>query len=222
MNDKSHFVNAIGVYENHNLGSTHTRRVDVRIVAATNRDLATLVRGKSFRMDLYCRLNVFPIALPPLRNRLEDIPLLVADFVRKYSTRMSKRITHVSNEAIDTLMRYPWRGNIRELQNVIERTVVLCDGEMLSIDESSLHRETLRPLQTPVALTEALVSTEKEMIEAALEESRGRVSGPSGAAVKLRIPRTTLESKIRSLQIDKNIFRSERYVPSTGDVAPLR
>jgi formate hydrogenlyase transcriptional activator len=200
------------------VGSGHTVSVDVRVVAATNRDLKAAVEAGTFRLDLFYRLNVFPVRVPSLRERQDDIPLLAKYFIERYATSTGKEIKKIDRKTLELLQGYDWPGNIRELQNVIERAVILCDRETLSIDESSMPRETLGMLPTSVALTDALMSTEKEMIEAALEESRGRVSGPSGAAVKLGIPRSTLESRIRSLQINKHLFRSERQF-STGDVA---
>ena len=198
------------------LGNGRTVSVDVRVVAATNRDLKAAVDAGTFRLDLFYRLNVFPIRVPSLRDRKDDIPLLAKYFIERYGTSAGKKIKNIDRKALELLQAYDWPGNIRELQNVIERAVILCDRETLSIDESSMQRETLRTLQRTVALTEALINREKEMIEAALVESRGRVSGPLGAAVKLGIPRTTLESRIRGLQIDKHLFRSERRAANTG------
>jgi formate hydrogenlyase transcriptional activator len=168
------------------LGSTQTRRVDVRIVAATNQHLADLVANKQFRMDLYYRLNVFPIALPPLRERAQDIPLLVAYFVRKFGERMSKRISKLSKQAMEQLMRYPWPGNIRELQNAIERAVILTKGDILQPPH-------LAPIRSaPVTLAEA----EREHILKALEETGWVVGGAHGAAARLGVKRTTLIAKM--------------------------
>jgi formate hydrogenlyase transcriptional activator len=204
------------------VGSGHTVSVDVRVIAATNRDLKAAVDAGTFRLDLFYRLNVFPIRVPSLRERKDDISLLARYFIERYATSTGKEISKIERKTLGLLQGYDWPGNIRELQNVIERAVILCDRETLSIDESSMPRETLATLPKSVALTDALMSTEKEMIEAALEESRGRVSGPSGAAVKLGIQRTTLESRIRRLQIDKHLFRSERRARSISPLAPLR
>ena len=169
------------------LGSTHTRRVDVRVVAATNQDLRGLIAAKQFRMDLYYRLNVFPIALPPLRRRADDIPMLVAHFVHKYAGRMSKEISHIANEAMYALMHYPWPGNIRELQNFIERAVILTRNDVLQIPAlPSIWTE-------PVTLEEA----ERDHIRKALEESNWVVGGKSGAAARLGMKRTTLIDKMR-------------------------
>jgi formate hydrogenlyase transcriptional activator len=198
------------------VGGGRTVSVDVRVVAATNRDLKAAVEAGTFRLDLFYRLNVFPVRVPSLRERKDDIPLLAKYFIERYARSTGKKIKNVNRKTLDLLQNYDWPGNIRELQNVIERAVILCDGETLSIDESCMQRETLGTLQTPAALTETLMTREKEMIEAALEESQGRVSGPSGAAVKLGIPRSTLESRIRSLQINKHWFRSERCTSITA------
>jgi formate hydrogenlyase transcriptional activator len=192
------------------VGGGRTVSVEVRVVAATNRDLKAAVEAGTFRLDLFYRLNVFPVRVPSLRERKGDIPLLAKYFTQRYAASTGKKIENIDRKTLELLQTYDWPGNIRELQNVIERAVILCDRATLSIDESSIHSEIPATPQTFVALTDALMTREKQMIEAALEDSRGRVSGPSGAAVKLRIPRSTLESKIRSLQIDKHLFRSER------------
>jgi formate hydrogenlyase transcriptional activator len=191
------------------VGGGHSVSVDVRVVAATNRDLKAAVDAGTFRLDLFYRLNVFPVHVPSLRERKDDIPLLTKYFIERYANSTGKKIKNIDKKTLELLQECEWPGNIRELQNVIERAVILCDGTTLYIDESSGHRETLETLQTSTPLSEALLTREKGMIEAALEESRGRVSGPSGAAVKLGIPRSTLESRIRSLQINKHLFRSE-------------
>ena len=175
------------------VGGTRSIRADVRVIAATNRDLQTAVRAGSFRSDLFYRLNVFPIENPPLRDRRADIPLLVEYFIDRYTRKAGKHIRRVKRKTLDLLQSYAWPGNIRELQNVIERSVILCDTEIFAIDESWLPQ--------------GLEAQEKSMIEAALQESRGRVFGPTGAAARLGIPRSTLESKIRSLKIEKNRFK---------------
>jgi formate hydrogenlyase transcriptional activator len=171
------------------LGSTYTHRVNVRVVAATNQDLATLVAEKRFRMDLYYRLNVFPVALPPLRRRTEDIPMLVAHFVRKYSERMAKQIGKIGSAAMDELVRYPWPGNVRELQNFIERAVILTNGDVLQLSE--LPSNPMLPTG-PATLADA----ERDHILNALEESNWVVGGASGAAARLGVKRTTLISKM--------------------------
>ena len=189
------------------LGSTRTKKVDVRIVAATHRALEEMIVEKQFRLDLYYRLNVFPISIPPLRERPEDIPLLVRHFVRQFAQRMNKTIDAISSETMEALSRYPWPGNIRELQNVIERAVVVYEKGKLSVKKSWLSRECF--LTEPATqLFRRSVMEERKMIGAALAETRGRVSGPSGAAAKLGIPPSTLESKIRSMNINKYSFKA--------------
>jgi formate hydrogenlyase transcriptional activator len=204
------------------VGGRHTISVDVRVVAATNRDLKAAVNAGTFRLDLFYRLNVFPIRVPSLRERKDDIPLLAKYFINRYATSAGKKIKNIDRKMLELLQVYDWPGNIRELQNVIQRAVILSKRETLSIDESRMRSETTAMLQRPVGLGDTLMNREKQMIEAALEASRGRVSGPLGAAVKLGIPRTTLESRIRSLQINKHLFRAERGAASTGNVPPLQ
>jgi transcriptional regulator with GAF, ATPase, and Fis domain len=202
------------------VGGTQSIKVDVRIIAATNRDLYAAVAGGSFRNDLFYRLQVFPIEIPPLRERRDDIPLLVEYFIDRYAQKAGKNIKHVSQETLELLQSYAWPGNIRELQNVIERSLLFCETETFSIDESWLPQEP-RPLLTAkpknqIELPRRLEEQEKDMIEQALKASRGRVFGPKGAAAKLGIPRSTLESKIRSLKINKNRFKN-----SSGSLATL-
>ena len=180
------------------LGSTQTRHVDVRIVVATNQDLARLVAEKKFRMDLYYRLNVFPIALPPLRQRVEDIPMLVAHFVDKYSTRISKQISRIAKDAMDTLMCYSWPGNIRELQNVIERTVILTQGDVLQLPLLPSHA----PIRTQSL---SLAEAERDHILRALEETKWVVGGSSGAAARLGVKRTTLIDKMRKRGLSRGM-----------------
>lgn len=190
------------------VGGTRQIRADVRVIAATNRDLQAAISGGSFRRDLFYRLNVFPIEIPPLRERCEDVSLLVEYFIDRYARNAGKNITSINKKTLELLQSYPWPGNIRELQNVIERSVILCETDIFSIDESWL---SLQPFVTEakdqVELPQQLLAHEKDMIEAALKESRGRVYGPTGAAARLGIPRSTLESKIRSLKIDKHRFK---------------
>jgi DNA-binding NtrC family response regulator len=189
------------------VGGTRRVRVDVRVLAATNRDLGEAIEHGAFREDLYYRLNVFPIAMPSLRDRREDIPLLVQYFVDRYSRDAGKNVKRVSEKSVEVLQAYSWPGNIRELQNVIERSIILSDAETLTFDETWFSS---RPAGTDGAqepLPDQLGAQEKAMIESALAETQGRVSGPSGAAAKLRLPPSTLESKIRSLGIDKHRFR---------------
>jgi transcriptional regulator with PAS, ATPase and Fis domain len=192
------------------VGGNHPIRADVRVIAATNRDLEASVAEGSFRGDLFYRINVFPMENPPLRQRKDDIPVLVEYFIDRYARKAGKNIKRVNKKTLELLQSYPWPGNIRELQNVIERSVILCDTEIFSIDENWLPQ--LPPLEAEskqqAELPQALLAQEKEMIEAALKDARGRVSGPTGAAAKLGIPRSTLESKIRSLKINKNHFKN--------------
>jgi PAS domain S-box-containing protein len=194
------------------IGGTGSIRTDVRLIAATNRDLQAAIGAGTFRSDLFYRLNVFPIEVPPLRERREDIPVLVAYFIDRFARKSGKTIRNVNKTTMELLQSYSWPGNIRELQNVIERSVIVCETENFSIDESWLSRQPPRgePKNHP-ELSRKLADEEKEMIEAALRESGGRVSGPSGAAVKLGIPGSTLDSKIRSLKIDKNRFKTAHH-----------
>jgi formate hydrogenlyase transcriptional activator len=204
------------------VGGSQPICVDVRVVAATNRDLRAAVDAGTFRLDLFYRLNVFPVRVPSLRERTDDIALLTKYFIERYATTAGKTIVNIDKRTLGLFQAYRWPGNIRELQNVIERAVILCDGETFSVDESWVHREAPGVSETPIALTEALVSREKQMIEAALEESRGRIFGASGAAVKLGIPRSTLESRIKSLHINKHRFRAEERAPATSISANSR
>jgi PAS domain S-box-containing protein len=190
------------------VGGTGPIQINVRVIAATNRDLQAAISGNIFRSDLFYRLNVFPIEMPPLRERREDIPVLVEYFVDRYARKTGKRIRSVNKQSLELLQSYPWPGNIRELQNVIERSVIVCDTEIFSVDESWLSREPNASEQkSQPELSRRLAVQEKEMIEAALRESGGRVSGPTGAAAKLGIPGSTLYSKIGSLRIDKKRFK---------------
>ena len=189
------------------VGSNQSLQVDVRVVAATNRNLEAAIAAGGFREDLFYRLNVFPIEVPPLRQRREDIPLLVEYFVDRYASKAGKRITGIDKRSLDLLQSYSWPGNIRELQNVIERSVIVCDTENLSVDDSWFGRGARSGATLAQPLTERLIAQEKELIEAALTESNGRVSGPSGAAARLGIPQSTLDSKIKSLKINKHLFR---------------
>ena len=187
------------------VGGTAPVRVDVRVIAATNRDLAAAIDAGTFRSDLFYRLNVFPIAVPALRERGEDIPLLVEYFIDRYARKAGKTIRRINKRTFDHLRAYPWPGNVRELQNVIERSVIVCDTDEFIIDESWLTAGT--PVRGTAPLSGSVAAHEKGMIEGALRASGGRVAGPSGAAARLGIARSTLESKIRVLDIDKNRFR---------------
>ena len=187
------------------VGGSARIRVDVRVIAATNRGLRPAIEAGTFRSDLFYRLNVFPIAVPPLRERADDIPLLVEYFIDRYARKVGKTIRRVNRRTIELLQAYSWPGNVRELQNVIERSVIVCDTEEFTIDESWLSgppRMESRP-----ALSSALAGHERKIIEDALRASGGRVYGPSGAAARLGIARSTLESRIRTLEIDKSRFR---------------
>src|ERR1700722_6797330 len=192
------------------IGGTVSIRSNVRLIAATNRDLQAAISAGSFRSDLFYRLHVFPIEIPPLRERKEDVRLLVEYFIDRYARKAGKKITTVDKRALQLLESYPWPGNIRELQNVIERSVIVCETENFSVDESWLsHQPSEKKVENQIYLSEKVATQEKEMIEAALRECQGRVYGPSGAAAKLGIARSTLESKIRSLNINKNRFKTQ-------------
>jgi formate hydrogenlyase transcriptional activator len=190
------------------IGSSRVIRADVRVIAATNRDLHTAIGSGAFRSDLFYRLNVIPMVIPPLRQRKEDIPMLIEYFIDRYSRKAGKRIKTIEKKTLELLQSYSWPGNVRELQNIIERSVVLSETETFSVDESWLSRQPLQLSSTTSQLSERIVAQEKEIIEAALAESKGRVSGPSGAAAKLGIPQSTLDSKIRSLKINKQPFKA--------------
>jgi PAS domain S-box-containing protein len=190
------------------VGGSGSIQTDVRVLAATNRDLESAIATGTFRGDLFYRLNVFPIEMPPLRERREDIPLLVEYFLERYARKAGKTFKAVDRKSLDLLQSYPWPGNIRELQNVIERSVIVSETETFSVDKSWLSRQPrAQPQHSHLQLSKMPVSKEKELIEAALRECGGRVSGSAGAAAKLGIPGSTLESKIKSLKIDKNRFR---------------
>jgi formate hydrogenlyase transcriptional activator len=179
----------------------------VRVIAATNRDLKDEMAEGRFRSDLYYRLCVFPIEMPPLRDRREDIPLLVEYFIDRYATRAGKKMRGPDKKTLELFQSYPWRGNIRELQNVVQRSLIVCETDQFTIDESWLATEPTIHLQDKSGSLNKLAGQEKEMIEAALAECGGRVSGPYGAAVKLGLPVSTLESKIKSLKINKNLYK---------------
>jgi formate hydrogenlyase transcriptional activator len=196
-------------HEFERVGGTRPIRADVRVIAATNRDLQAAISAGSFRSDLFYRLHVFPIEIPPLRERKEDIPLLVEYFIDRYARKAGKKITTGDRKTLRLLESYPWPGNIRELQNVIERSVIVCETATFSVDESWLsHQPPEKNAESQLYLSEKVAAQEKEIIEAALRECQGRVFGPSGAAAKLGIARSTLESKIQSLKINKNRFRA--------------
>ena len=197
-------------HEFERVGGSRRIRADVRVIAATNRDLQAAIDVGSFRSDLFYRLHVFPIGLPPLRERGTDIALLVEYFIDRYARKAGKNIKRVNKKTLELLQSYPWPGNIRELQNVIERSVILCETDIFSIDQNWLPQPSpqMPEPKLQVELPHRLLAQEKKMIEEALKASRGRVFGPAGAAATLGIPRSTLESKIKSLKINKNRFRS--------------
>ncbi len=186
------------------VGGTTLIRANVRVIAATHRDLPASIAAGTFRSDLYYRINVFPIEVPPLRKRREDIRLLVGYFIDRYASRSGKKMMRIDKRTMESLQSYPWPGNIRELQNVIERSVIVSDTDEFAVDESWLSHEptSLRPL------AEDLVDQERERIEDALRRCKGRVSGPTGAAVALGMPASTLDSKIKTLKIDKRRYQS--------------
>ena len=190
------------------VGGARAIPADVRVIAATNRNLAGAVADKTFRTDLFYRLNVFPIEVPPLRDRRADIPLLVEYFTHRFANRAGKRIGKITRATLDSFDAYMWPGNIRELQNVIERAVIVSDGATLSVDERWLSRDPARPPATPVRRGTTLEAQERDLIQAALTEAKGRVAGPFGAATRLGIPASTLESKIKALHIDKRRFKT--------------
>lgn len=194
------------------VGSNKPISVDVRVLAATNRDLEDAVARGIFRRDLYYRLDVFPIFIPPLRERPDDIALLVEYFVDQYARKAGKRIRNIQKHTLDRFLAYRWPGNVRELQNIVERAVLLCDSETLSVDESWLrqaaHEEASQISIALGLLRRPEASQERELIEVALAESAGRISGPTGAAAKLGIPRQTLESKMARLGIARSKYQN--------------
>jgi len=191
------------------VGGGQPVRVDVRVIAATNRDLNAAVANGTFRHDLLYRLNVFPIEVPSLRERKDDILMLVEYFVQRYANRAGRKIRSIDQNTLNLLQSYDWPGNIRELQNVIERSIILSSADVFSVDELWLSKRT--PSQAPRVETSPVSKnerrSEREIIEAALADSRGRVSGASGAAAKLRVPPSTLEALIKTLKIDKRQFK---------------
>jgi formate hydrogenlyase transcriptional activator len=189
------------------VGSNRPISVDVRVVAATLRDLSGLVAEGTFRSDLFYRLNVVPIQIPSLCERADDIPLLIEYFIDRFGKRVGKKFRRIDKKTIKVLQAYHWPGNVRELQNVIERAVILSEGDTFSLDETWFRSNEPRLATPTVALNGTLLRHEKEMIEAALAESQGRVSGPNGAATKLGIPARTLDSKIKRLKINKSRFK---------------
>jgi transcriptional regulator with GAF, ATPase, and Fis domain len=195
-------------HEFERVGGNQSIRSDARVIAATNRDLPMAISNGTFRSDLFYRLDVFPIEIPPLRKRKPDIPMLVEYFIDRFSRQMGKKIRSIDKRTLDLVQAYPWPGNIRELQNVVERSVVLCESEILSVDERWLSQDSTALQMSRPKLSRKATSQEKTTIEAALAETRGRVSGPHGAAAQLGIPSTTLESRIKALKINKHRFKT--------------
>jgi formate hydrogenlyase transcriptional activator len=196
-------------HEFERVGGTKSIRTDVRVIGATNRDLEAAISAGRFRSDLFYRLNVFPIEVPSLKERREDIPILVEYFIDRFARKAGRKITGINKKSLDLLQTYPWPGNIRELQNVIERSLIVSSGDIFSVDESWLSKgfsPRASRVQTPIPVEPDELG-ERAVIEAALAESRGRVYGPAGAAAKLGIPRSTLESRIRALKIHKSRFK---------------
>jgi transcriptional regulator with PAS, ATPase and Fis domain len=189
------------------VGGTRVIPADVRIIAASNRDLAAAIASGAFRADLFYRLNVFPIDVPPLRQRKEDIPMLVEYFVKRYAEKARKQINKIDKNTLRLCQSYPWPGNTRELQNIVERSVILCTGDTFWIDEAWLSSQNAPRPESSGPLRRMVQNYEKELIEAALAESNGKVAGPNGAAAKLGIPRSTLDLKVKQLEIKKHIFR---------------
>jgi PAS domain S-box-containing protein len=191
------------------VGGNRILTTDVRVIAATNRDLTAAIAAGTFRSDLFYRLNVFPIEVPPLRKRKEDIPMLVEYFVKRYAEKAGKQIRKIDMKTLELCQTYPWPGNIRELQNIVERSVILSSGDTFWIEKAWLASPEPARQELPSPLPDALQNQEREIIETALAESKGKVAGPEGAAAKLGIPRSTLDSKIKQLKIKKHKFISD-------------
>ena len=189
------------------VGGNKTIHTDVRVIAATNRNLEREVADGRFRTDLYYRLNVFPMHVPSLRERADDIPVLVDYFISRFAGRMGKRIRQIDKRTFDAMQQYSWPGNIRELQNVIERGVILSEAEVFRIDPGTLPQESRGSAEIAAPAGESTREQQKARIEAVLKETRGRIAGPDGAAARLGMPASTLESKIRTLKINKHLFR---------------
>jgi PAS domain S-box-containing protein len=196
-------------HEFERVGGNRSIHADVRVIAATNRDLQAAIAAGTFRSDLFYRLNVFPIEIPSLRERREDIPLLVEYFIDRYARKAGKSFQAVNKKSFDLLQSYPWPGNIRELQNIVERSVILCSGDTFWIEKAWLARAHAPRQELAGPLPDTLKNQEKGIIEAALAESKGKVAGPEGAAARLGIPRSTLDTKIKQLGIDKHRFISQ-------------
>jgi formate hydrogenlyase transcriptional activator len=212
MDTQVALLRALQEREFERVGGSQSISVDVRVLAATNRDLIAEVAAGRFREDLFYRLNVFPIQVPPLRERVDDIPSLVGYFVARYAKKAGKVIRKIAKQTLELFQAYKWPGNIRELQNLVERGVILCDGDTFSVDEACLKHEHARGLRSQRASATGTLRLDerqqRELIEEALAESEGRIAGPSGAAARLGIPRQTLESKIVSLGINKYRYKA--------------
>jgi transcriptional regulator with GAF, ATPase, and Fis domain len=192
------------------VGGNQILTTDVRVIAATNRDLAAAIAAGTFRPDLFYRLNVFPIEVPPLRKRKEDIPILVEYFVQRYAEKAGKQIRKIDKNTLELCQSYSWPGNIRELQNIVERSVILSGGDTFWIEKAWLASPETARQELPNPLPDTLQNQERKMIETALAECKGKIAGPEGAAAKLGIPRSTLDSKIKQLKIKRHKFISER------------
>jgi transcriptional regulator with GAF, ATPase, and Fis domain len=192
------------------VGGTQPVKIDVRIIAATNRDLEAAVANGTFRSDLYYRLNVFPIHIPPLRERQDDLLLLLEYFVQRFAQKMGKRFKKIDKRTVELFRSYPWPGNIRELQNVVERSVIVSSEGLFCVDAAWLSSDSCRvslPQQPEFAVADEDARRERQIIEDALAGSRGRVSGPDGAAARLRVSPSTLEYRIKKLRIRKSHFK---------------
>src|SRR5258706_4256202 len=208
MNVQIALLRVLKEHEIERIGRDKPVYVDVRVIAATHRDLKKLVSEGKFRQDLFYRLNVVPIAMPTLRERAADIPLLVEYFIARFGRKVGKKFRTIEKRTLEALKIYEWPGNVRELQNVIERAVTLSESDIFAVDEAWLKREPSEISRSSTALGDELLAREKEVIEAALAQSGGRVAGPAGAAAKLGLPMSTLDSKIKRLGIDKYRFKS--------------
>src|SRR6202047_2379528 len=195
------------------VGGNQPILADVRVISATNRDLKAAIADGTFRSDLFYRLSVFPIEIPPLRERKDDILILVEYFIDRYATEAGKKIRYVSKKSMELLQSYPWPGNVREPQNVIERSVIFCETETFSVDENWLSHDPDQTVSASQPLVQMLTTQEKALIETALAETHGQVSGPTGAAAKLSMRPSTLESKIRTLKINKHRFKASSEAP---------
>jgi formate hydrogenlyase transcriptional activator len=198
------------------IGGDRSIRANVRIIAATNRDLKAAIASGGFRSDLFYRLSVFPIEIPRLRDRREDIPMLVKYFLARHANAAGKRITNIGRKSMELLCAYPWPGNVRELQNIVERSVILCEGDTFTVEERWLACEAESKGSPCQSLVDAVANHERRLIEDALLDSRGQVSGVSGAAARLGMRPSTLESRIRTLQIDKRKFKSGTATSESG------